>query len=64
MKDIGLKKVKLIDCYQIIAKQKKILNWEPNKKGIEGFRIGLKKTIDWFKKPDNLRRYKTKIYNL
>jgi NAD dependent epimerase/dehydratase len=25
---------------------------------------GLKETVDWFLKPDNLKKYKTKIYNL
>jgi dTDP-glucose 4,6-dehydratase len=27
-------------------------------------REGLARTIDWFTNPDNLRRYKTDIYNV
>ena len=27
-------------------------------------RQGLEQTIEWFRNPDNLRRYKTEIYNV
>ena len=45
-------------------KAKKLLSWSPKYSGIEGFRIGLKKTIDWFSKPDNLAIYNSDRYNL
>ena len=35
--------------YSDNTKAKKILNWEPELNGIDGFKIGLKRTIDWFK---------------
>ena len=42
----------------------KLLGWEPAYKGLEGLRVGLSKTIDWFSKSENLRQYKSGIYNL
>ena len=42
----------------------KILNWSPKYGGINGFKKGLKKTIDWFNEPENLRYYKSDIYNI
>jgi len=46
------------------TKAKTLINWEPNYKGRDGFRSGLVKTIDWFKRPENLTNYKSGIYNL
>lgn len=40
------------------------LDWEPQFLGNSGFRAGLKRTIDWFSKTENLRLYKSKIYNI
>lgn len=45
-------------------KAKELLGWEPEYGGKEGLRRGLKDTILWFNKPENLRNYKTDIYNL
>ena len=45
-------------------KAKEILNWEPEFANEEGFKLGLQKTIEWFKKPENLKLYKSHIYNL
>ena len=45
-------------------KAKKLLNWEPKLASIVGLREGLKKTIGWFKKKDNLAKYKSDIYNI
>ena len=45
-------------------KAKEILNWEPEFANEEGFKLGLQKTIEWFKKPENLKLYKSNIYNL
>lgn len=35
-----------------------LLDWKPNYSGIEGLEKGLKKTIEWFKKNDNIKNYK------
>ena len=45
-------------------KARTLLGWEPEHGGLEGFRRGLGKTIEWFLKPDNLATYKSEIYNL
>ena len=42
---------------------KEILNWEPKLKGEKGFIKGLSNTINWFKKKENLLKYKLDIYN-
>ena len=42
-----------------IKKAKKILKWSPKHKGEKGLTEGLKKTIEWFKKKENLKNYKS-----
>jgi dTDP-glucose 4,6-dehydratase len=39
------------------------LNWKPAYSGLDGLRIGLVETIDWFTNSDNLSFYKPNIYN-
>jgi NAD dependent epimerase/dehydratase len=46
------------------SKAKKIVGWEPSYGGLEGFKRGLKETIDWFTKAENLKNYKSDIYNI
>ncbi len=46
------------------AKAKKLLNWKPRHAGINGFKLGLKKTIEWFKNPKNLKDYNSKSYSI
>lgn len=46
------------------AKAKKLFDWQPQYGSREGFKRGLAETASWFTKPDNLRVYKTDIYNL
>jgi NAD dependent epimerase/dehydratase len=46
------------------AKAKELFEWQPTFGGREGFKRGLLETIDWFTQPDNLRSYKSDIYNL
>jgi NAD dependent epimerase/dehydratase len=41
-----------------------ITGWTPQYAGLEGFRRGLSKTIEWFTRPENLSRYKSDIYNI
>lgn len=40
-------------------KAKEILGWEPKFSGINGLKAGIVKTIEWFKKPENLYLYKS-----
>jgi nucleoside-diphosphate-sugar epimerase len=46
------------------VKAKDLFGWEPAEPGLEGFKSGLKKTIDWFINPENLTSYKSSIYNI
>jgi dTDP-glucose 4,6-dehydratase len=41
-----------------------LTNWAPEYAGVEGFRRGLKKTVDWFTDPANLANYKADRYNV
>jgi dTDP-glucose 4,6-dehydratase len=45
-------------------KAQKLLGWQPQYGGIEGFRHGLAETVAWFSKPSHLASYKSDIYNL
>ena len=45
-------------------KAKKLLKWSPNYKGKTGFFKALEKTVDWFSKKENIKFYKSKIYNV
>lgn len=46
------------------SKAKRLLGWEPEYDGRDGFKRGLRKTVEWFTKPENLKRYKADIYNI
>ena len=46
------------------AKSKELFGWQPTYAGREGFMRGLVETIDWFTQPNNLRAYKSDIYNV
>ena len=46
------------------SKAHEILGWQPSYAGLNGFREGLTKSIDWFTQPENLKLYKSGIYNL
>tara|TARA_A100001011_G_scaffold400030_1_gene511843 strand:+ start:3542 stop:4543 length:1002 start_codon:yes stop_codon:yes gene_type:complete len=43
---------------------KNLTDWKPNFSGIDGFKRGLKLTIDWFSKEENLNFYKTNLYTI
>lgn len=45
-------------------KAKELVGWQPQYGGKEGFRKGLKETIDWFTNPQNLAQYKADVYNI
>ena len=46
------------------AKARELFGWQPEYGGREGFKRGLAETAVWFTKSDNLRAYKTDIYNI
>jgi len=46
------------------AKAKKLTAWAPAYGQRDGFKRGLKETIDWFINPDNLKQYKPGEYNI
>ncbi len=41
-----------------------LLGWQPNYAGLEGFKRGIKETVEWFNNPMHLANYKADIYNL
>lgn len=41
-----------------------ITDWKPEYGGIESFRLGLEKTVDWFAQPRNQQLYKAHQYNM
>ncbi len=45
-------------------KARELTGWKPEYGGREGLARGLDETIEWFTQPENLRRYKTGIYNI
>lgn len=49
--------------YSSNEKAKALLDWEPEYKGLDGFKKGLAETIDWFSIEENLNLYKSNIYN-
>jgi NAD dependent epimerase/dehydratase len=46
------------------AKAKQLFDWQPSYGGREGFKRGLTETVNWFAQDNNLRGYKTDIYNI
>jgi NAD dependent epimerase/dehydratase len=45
-----------------IGKARQLLGWQPAFGGLDGFKRGLAQTIDWYREPANLRRYRTGDY--
>ncbi|EMT45879.1 UDP-glucose 4-epimerase [Anoxybacillus flavithermus AK1] len=46
------------------SKAKTLLGWEPKYAEKEGFRRGLKETVEWFTDERNLSQYKVDVYNI
>ncbi len=44
-------------------KAQRLLGWAPAFGGVDGFRSGLQRTIEWFSDPGNLAVYKEDLYN-
>jgi len=45
-------------------KARELAGWEPLYAGKDGLRRGLDETVTWFRNPENLRAYKSDIYNI
>ncbi|WDN89387.1 hypothetical protein BuS5_02355 [Desulfosarcina sp. BuS5] len=41
-----------------------LTGWEPQYSGRDGFRAGLKETVEWFTAPENIDKYKADLYNI
>ena len=54
--------VNILSCSS--KKAQKLLKWRPQYNNEKGLKRGLAKTIDWFQNKDNLKFYKTDIYNI
>lgn len=46
------------------SKASDLIGWTPSHSGLEGFRRGLRSTIDWFCQGENQTAYKADIYNV
>lgn len=46
------------------TKARELLQWSPQYAGINGFKQGLQNTIAWFCNNDNLKQYKSHLYNV
>jgi NAD dependent epimerase/dehydratase len=46
------------------TRARELAGWTPQYGGLEGFKRGLRETIDWFCVRDNLRRYRAGLYNI
>lgn len=46
------------------SKAKALFGWQPAYAGREGFKRGIAETAAWFRSPENLRGYKSDIYNI
>jgi dTDP-glucose 4,6-dehydratase len=46
------------------SKAARLLGWKPQYGGLEGLRVGLTQTAEWFSNPENLRSYKSDTYNI
>ncbi|MGO4547470.1 NAD-dependent 4,6-dehydratase LegB [Paenibacillus sp. 2TAB23] len=46
------------------SKAERLLDWTPEFGGLQGFRQGIEKTVQWFTDHNNLSRYKADQYNI
>jgi len=46
------------------SRARNAFGWEPEFRGLEGLKRGLRSTIEWFTDSRNLQRYKPEVYNL
>ena len=55
------------EVFQLVSSTEKardLLSWQSKHKNIDGLALGLKKTINWFKKSKNLKKFKSFGYNI
>jgi nucleoside-diphosphate-sugar epimerase len=45
-------------------KAARLLDWQPDYGGVDGFRRGIAETVAWFREPAHLVAYKADVYNL
>jgi dTDP-glucose 4,6-dehydratase len=45
-------------------KARELMGWAPEFAGLDGLQRGLEHTIEWFRNPDNLSKYRSSRYNL
>tara|TARA_Y100000816_G_C26099758_1_gene582594 strand:+ start:171 stop:1196 length:1026 start_codon:yes stop_codon:yes gene_type:complete len=65
--DIKRIRPKLSEVQRLVCdnkKSKKVLNWKPKYSGKIGLEKGLRKTIEWYKNPENLKKFKSNSYNI
>lgn len=46
------------------SKARRVLGWQPEYPGRDGFSRGLAETVEWFSEPGNLAGYKADLYNI
>ena len=46
------------------SKANNLFSWKPEYDGMDGLKRGLSETVDWMLDPDNLKHYKSNIYNI
>lgn len=46
------------------SKAKNLFSWKPEYDGMDGLKRGLSETVDWIVDPENLKHYKSDIYNV
>lgn len=46
------------------TKALQLTNWQPKYAGIEGFKRGLSETVQWFLQHENIKQYKSTVYNV
>lgn len=47
-----------------VEKARRLFGWAPEHGGLEGFKNGISKTVEWFQDSENLAAYKTSSYNV
>lgn len=55
------------EVFRLWAENKKVLNetnWKPKYAGIEGFKAGIRKTVEWFCDKNNLKLFKSEMYTI
>lgn len=46
------------------SKAKRLLSWQPEYGGVNGFEKGINETVEWFSQYKNLSKYKSDLYNI